>query len=164
MRTLPWHVPPYDLSIGKIPLAAGTSTSIERAPFDLLSPGTRVNTVGEAITPFTIGRYGGPLNVTYSATGLPPGLTLDSNTGLVTGTIPESASSGSYSVHVTATDGFNHHLRLSMDFGLGISFAAPEISFDSRRSSQPFCPSQHYGQAYSAQGLPTGLTINVKPA
>ncbi len=47
--------------------------------------------------------------LTYAATGLPTGLSIDPNTGLVTGTISPTASSavagGLYTVNVTATDG-----------------------------------------------------------
>ena len=43
--------------------------------------------------------------LTYAATGLPPGLSLDPATGLITGTIASSASaSGPYAVVITATD------------------------------------------------------------
>ncbi|WP_427770702.1 retention module-containing protein [Comamonas thiooxydans] len=46
--------------------------------------------------------------LTYTATGLPPGLSIDPNTGLITGTIDHSASQGGnngvYTVTVTATD------------------------------------------------------------
>ncbi len=42
----------------------------------------------------------------FSATGLPPGLTIDPVTGLVTGTVDRNASAnGPYSVNVTAIDG-----------------------------------------------------------
>ncbi len=44
--------------------------------------------------------------LTYSATGLPPGLSLDPATGIISGTLDASASSGStYTVQVTASDG-----------------------------------------------------------
>ena len=45
--------------------------------------------------------------LTYTVTGLPPGLTFDANTGLISGTIPLGAStSGPYTITVTATDSF----------------------------------------------------------
>ena len=44
--------------------------------------------------------------LTYSATGLPPGLSIDSSTGLISGTIANNASvTTPYNVTVTATDG-----------------------------------------------------------
>ena len=44
--------------------------------------------------------------LTFSATGLPAGLTIDPNTGIISGTIDNSASvSGPYTVIVTANDG-----------------------------------------------------------
>ena len=44
--------------------------------------------------------------LTYTAIGLPPGLTLDPNTGLVTGTLPPDASvGGPYTVTITAIGG-----------------------------------------------------------
>jgi hypothetical protein len=50
----------------------------------------------------------GPATI-YSATGLPPGLSIDTNTGEITGTIDNSASQGGtggvYSVTVTLSDG-----------------------------------------------------------
>ena len=46
--------------------------------------------------------------LTYSAPGLPSGLSIDASTGLVTGTIADTADLDSpYSVTVTATDGTN---------------------------------------------------------
>ena len=42
--------------------------------------------------------------VTYSAVGLPLGLTLDAATGLITGTV-SSAAPGSHAVTVTVSDG-----------------------------------------------------------
>ena len=44
--------------------------------------------------------------LTYSATGLPPGLSIDSGSGLISGAVAPGASSGSpYSVEGTVTDG-----------------------------------------------------------
>ncbi|NIR35775.1 MAG: hypothetical protein GWN79_21075, partial [Actinobacteria bacterium] len=44
--------------------------------------------------------------LTYSATGLPPGLTIDPVSGVISGTIAANASlSGPYAVTVTADDG-----------------------------------------------------------
>ena len=50
--------------------------------------------------------YAGTETITYSASGLPSGLSLDTATGLISGTIDDSAASENpYQVTVTATDG-----------------------------------------------------------
>jgi Zn-dependent metalloprotease len=72
----------------------GTSTTVT-----VTNPGNKTATVGTAISAFTLtaspsGTY------TWSATGLPPGLSIGSSTGTVSGT-PTSA--GTYTVTATAT-------------------------------------------------------------
>ena len=43
--------------------------------------------------------------LTYSTVGLPPGLSLDSSTGLISGTLPLTAAGNRYAVTVTVSDG-----------------------------------------------------------
>ncbi len=65
-------------------------------------------TDGATPTPVNVGNYivdpdGEPL--TFTATGLPPGMAIDPTTGIITGTLPADASqAGPYTVTVTATD------------------------------------------------------------
>jgi len=68
----------------------------------LSSPGDQVAIVGSATELQLYGMDSSGGMVTFSAAGLPPGLYIDSSTGLVWGT-PTTA--GSYVVTVTATDG-----------------------------------------------------------
>ncbi len=73
------------------------------APPALVSPGNQSNVVGTAITPLQLqgsDPYGEP--VSYSATNLPPGLTLQTSTGLIMGT---GTTAGTYSVTATVRDG-----------------------------------------------------------
>jgi Putative Ig domain len=70
-------------------------------PVTVTNPGNRTGTVGTA-TSLTLSASGGTGSYTWSATGLPPGLTLNASTGVVSGT-PSTA--GTYSVTVTATSG-----------------------------------------------------------
>jgi hypothetical protein len=75
--------------------AGGTST------VTVANPGNKTATVGTAITPFTVTATGGS-TYSWTASGLPPGLTLGSSTGTVSGT---PTAVGTYSVTVTATSG-----------------------------------------------------------
>lgn len=64
-------------------------------------PGNKSGTLGTAITPFTVTASGGTAPYTWSATGLPPGISIGSSTGTVSGT---PTAEDSYSVTVTAQD------------------------------------------------------------
>ncbi|WP_114953922.1 Ig-like domain-containing protein [Sphingosinicella terrae] len=74
--------------------------------------------------------------LTYSATGLPTGLTLDPATGIISGTIDHSASqastpgnpAGLYTVVVTATD--PHGATVSQSFDWTVANPAPEAAAD----------------------------------
>jgi hypothetical protein len=45
--------------------------------------------------------------LTFSATNLPPGLTIDPKTGLITGTVNLISGGPTFAVTIFATDGFN---------------------------------------------------------
>ncbi|MFC9331214.1 ricin-type beta-trefoil lectin domain protein [Kitasatospora sp. NPDC057015] len=67
------------------------------------NPGNRSTAVGAAVTPLQISATDSATgqSLTYSATGLPPGLTINAGTGQITGTL---ISVGTVTVTVTATD------------------------------------------------------------
>jgi len=68
------------------------------------NPGNKSGTVGTAISSFTVTASGGTTPYTWSATGLPAGITIGSSSGTVSGT-PTTA--GTYNVTVTAKDAAN---------------------------------------------------------
>ena len=103
-----WHGVPFDLAHGIalwLPESPATSKWCRsRWPI----PAIRQSRAGVPISPLQFSVLGGLGAFTYSASGLPAGLSIDQHSGQVTGTILESAVSGSpYAVHVSATDGFN---------------------------------------------------------
>jgi hypothetical protein len=103
---------PYTVEVtvtddGSIPLSDSVTffwivNDVNQAPI-VDNPGNQTNLVGsdifleiEASDP-----DGDP--ITFSATGLPPGLGINANNGRITGTLPEG-SQGTYDVSVTVTD------------------------------------------------------------
>ncbi len=104
--------------------------------------------------------------VTLGVTGLPPGLSFDANTGVISGTIPAGASThGLYEVNIHADD--------------GIETADTQIEFvlsGIQLTSTPIVRLNHNGDAvdfnlsaattsggtltYSATGLPDGITLD----
>jgi len=84
------------------------------AAVTVTNPGTQNATVGASIAPLTLSVSGGTGPYTWSATGLPAGLSI-SSTGVVSGT-PTAA--GTSSVTVTATDSTGASGSASFDFNV----------------------------------------------
>ncbi|WP_176090513.1 retention module-containing protein, partial [Achromobacter anxifer] len=92
---------------------------------------------GQAITPVDISRQFTDVDngdvLTYTATGLPPGLTLDPVTGIISGTLDHSASQGGndgvYTVTITATD--KSGATVSQEFSWDVTNPAPTAANDS---------------------------------
>ena len=111
--------------------------------------------------------------VTYAATGLPAGLSIDPNTGLVSGTITGAA--GSYSVTVTASDVTNSAFSASTTVTWTIISSSPAVTMTSlgtqtnqagdalTNSVQVVSATDAAGNAliYAVTGLPDGLTMDV---
>lgn len=83
-----------------------TVTNTNRPPV-VTSPANRTSAEGASVS-MAVAAYSPDNNsLTYSATGLPKGLTINSNTGVISGTVDYSSaetSDGTYAVTVTATD------------------------------------------------------------
>jgi hypothetical protein len=72
------------------------------APPTLVNPGARTSAVGQAVTLQLQGSDPDAQPLTYSATGLPPGLTVMATTGFISGT---ATTAGTYAVTARASDG-----------------------------------------------------------
>jgi subtilisin-like proprotein convertase family protein len=126
-------------------------------------PGSQNGTVGTAISPVSHTASGGTAPYSWSATGLPPGLSISSPTGSITGT-PTAA--GTYRVTVTATDSsspartgityYSWSVALAVSNpGNQTSAVGTAISSVSHTASGGTAP-----YSWSASGLPSGLSIN----
>jgi len=127
----------------------------------VVNPGPQA---GEVTVPFqlSLAAIGGAPPLIWSATNLPPGLTMSSDGNLV-GT-PTSA--GTYTVVASATDGFG----LVGSAAFTVAVAALPVIADPRTiatkvgtAATPFTPTVTGGTApftWAATDLPTGLTIN----
>jgi type II secretory pathway pseudopilin PulG len=136
-------------------------------PPALTNPGLQRNTIGKTISPLAITAVGGMLPLTWSASGLPLGLTINTGTGVITGT-PTTA--GSRAVVVTITD-------------TGVPARSATVSFTWQMYSQvvmynpgpqTIASNTDVGQGafafyatgglapyvYRADNLPTSLTLN----
>ncbi|MGO4400893.1 beta strand repeat-containing protein, partial [Achromobacter sp. PAB15] len=97
---------------------------------------------GQAITPVDISGQFTDVDtgdvLTYSATGLPPGLTIDPATGIITGTLDRSASQGGtdgvYTVTITATD--KAGASVTQDFSWDVKNPAPTAVNDEGNTKQ----------------------------
>jgi hypothetical protein len=79
-----------------------TWTVRDTTPPALTSPGDQTSTAGTAVNLPIASEDADPGS--FSATGLPPGLTIDKNTGTISGTISPTGA-GTYAVTVSALDG-----------------------------------------------------------
>ncbi|MGE5829422.1 MAG: M4 family metallopeptidase [Micromonosporaceae bacterium] len=83
-----------------VPAQAGDPTCTVGGALTLTNPGNQTGTVGVAAS-LSLTATGGTPPYTFSATGLPPGKTINASTGVISGA-PTTA--GTYSVTATVTD------------------------------------------------------------
>ncbi len=145
------------------------NTSSSSNTITVTNPGAQSNTAGTAITPLQIVATDTDTSqvLTYSATGLPTGLSINAATGVISGT-PTTTTGSPFSVTVTVTDTSGASgsaaftwtivnvvtvtnpgpLDSPTSFGVSLTMHAT----DSNPSITTF--------TWSATGLPTGLSIN----
>lgn len=144
-------------------LSPGTDPVFDtkRPPPTISAPGNQLGYVGEAVnTPLTAS--GGWLPRTWTATGLPPGLSMSASTGAVTGT-PTTA--GSYSVAVVVKDRDNKTDDVTFTWTIN---PPPVLTSPGDQTSQVgtavslavAVTGGRTPRTWSATGLPAGLSIN----
>src|SRR5207248_1075000 len=92
-----------DASLAPRGAVTWTVTNVNRAP-TLTTPSNQTSAEGTSVSLQLSASDPDGDTLTYSATGLPPALTVNTTSGLISGTLP-SASAGTYSVTATVSDG-----------------------------------------------------------
>ena len=129
------------------------------------NPGTQYNADGDAVS-LQVQASGLPTGAswTYSASGLPATLSINSSTGLITGTVTGTAQA--YSVQVTANDGQGGSASQTFTWHVSTLSVTNPGTQDYVAGSKVTLPIQTAGLppgdtiAFSATGLPGGLSIS----
>ena len=145
--------------------SASQSFTWNVSTLSVTNPGTQNNADGDSVS-LPILASGLPSGDTwsYSATGLPASLTINTGTGVISGTVTDAAKA--YTVMVTASDGQGASASQTFTWNVStLSVANPgtqnsadgdTVSLAIQASGLPTGDTW----AYSATGLPSGLTIN----
>lgn len=102
--------------------------------------------------------------LTYGAIGLPPGLSINSTTGVISGTT--AAATGSYAVSVTVSDSTGSSASIFFTWrvwnGVSVTYTVGTIEVGTAVSVPVTATDSAAGQTFtfSATGLPPGLSIN----
>src|SRR5262249_28867791 len=130
------------------------------------NPGAQSGNEGDSVSLQIVASDADGDPLTFSASGLPTGLSIDTGTGLISGTL-DGQSAGSHSVTVTASD------RSTSDIG---TFTWTVTDVTAPALTNPGAQSGNEGDSvslqivasdadgdpltYSASGLPSGLSID----
>jgi uncharacterized repeat protein (TIGR01451 family) len=136
------------------------------SPVTVANPTDLSSTEGQSISlQVTAGDSNGGA-LAYRASGLPPGLSINSATGLISGTIAQGASTnGPYSVTVTAGDGtYSDSQTIQWQVSSPITLTDPgwQLGVESSSANLQIQASNANGNplTFSAVNLPPGLSIN----
>lgn len=142
-----------------------------RAPV-LTNPGTRNDGEGEAISLQIQAVHPDSRAMSYSATWLPAGLSLNTATGVISGTIAYSAAEtndGDYTISVSVSDALDLSASASFQWTVANEIQPPTIENPGPQSSAEGAAvslaisasdAEGYTLSFSAEGLPSGLSIN----
>jgi hypothetical protein len=133
------------------------------------NPGDQTNDEGEGVTLDIVASDPDGDVLTFSASGLPPGLSIDTSSGQISGTLP-AGSAGVYNVTVTADDGNGGSDSASFTWTVNgpgnqlpvVTNPGNQTNAEGRGVKLNITASDPDGDAltFSASGLPPGLSID----
>jgi hypothetical protein len=130
------------------------------------SPGDQTTTEGGNVSLSIQAQDGGGAALSFSASGLPPDLGINTTTGVISGTVSDGdAAGGPYTVTVAATDGTTANSQTftwNVNPHVTVSALSDQSSVEGNSVSPQAAANDGDGDTviYSASGLPSGLTIN----
>jgi SdrD B-like domain/Putative Ig domain len=158
---------PYTVTVTASDGSHSDSTSFvwAVAPVAVLNPGDQDGTEGDRVSLPISARAPQGENVTFSAAGLPPGLAIDPNNGVITGTISPTAQANSpYSVTVAASAA-GQSASQTFTWGVAphlvvVAPATPSNAVGDQVTLQVRVSGAGSNVTFSASGLPDGLSLN----
>ncbi|WP_183098849.1 ExeM/NucH family extracellular endonuclease [Nocardioides pelophilus] len=160
VRVMTTNAPSNDELIGidNINITA-TDGGGEPDPLAATSPGNKTGEIDQPITPFTMTATGGTEPYSWSAVGLPAGVSINETTGEVSGTPTETCTCA---VTVTVTDGADPVGTDDVEFTFTVN-PAPEVTpiheIQGTGPRSPFAPAtgNTAGDVKTVQGIVTAL-------
>lgn len=152
----------YDIKVvvGAVTSNTVTFTTVNETPVITNSPLTAAATQGVAFSSFTATATGG--EITFAASGLVTGLSINASTGAITGT-PSSTSGGAYNVTLTATNTAGADtetlvltytaIPIIQSSLVGTALEGSAFSYSITAANTP--------TSYNATSLPAGLSVNM---
>ncbi len=132
------------------------------SPITITDPGDQVNNPSDTVSLQVSATDTASGTLSYAATGLPTGLSINSSTGLISGTI--TAATGSFTTTITVSDGTNSAVD-TFNWSVGVTFTSPGNQTNNAGDGvalQILASDSGPGTLqYSATGLPAGLAIGV---
>ncbi len=150
------------------------NVSLPAHALSLANPGNQSNAEGDTVSLQMQGSDPDGDTLTYTASGLPVGLSIDAQTGLISGTVDYSAaeiSGGQYAVTVVVNDGNGDTAKQSFQWTIADTEQGPWLAYPGLQNNAvndkvtlPLQAGSPDGRVltYSADGLPAGLSVNAQ--
>ncbi|HEY1600964.1 MAG TPA: putative Ig domain-containing protein [Pirellulales bacterium] len=159
-----------NIAAGILPKISGSATNFEAVDVQthvgVVTPANQASGKAHPITPLAIQVTGGGGTRTFSATGLPTGLTIDPQSGIISGTVASTVADNTvFNTKVTVSDttgtaSASFTWTIVSDFGLVNPSSQVSSFFNNANLAIGFNNNFGTNVTFSAQNLPPGLSIN----